>query len=362
MQLGHEVVVFELAGSNRLPYEVNGVKVLSPVFDPLGNDIVIDYARQAKADAVITLMDVWRFDPNVWSQVPFYPHTPIDHTPVPPAVMSALSAAPQVIAMSQFGVNELKKAGRNALYAPLAYDPEVWKPLDKQACREKLSIEGDEFRVTFIGVNDSVPSRKGIPELLSAWQIFSSKYPQARLYLHTGVNGNLPVNGVIGGVQIDVLMATLGLNPESIRMVDQYEYRTGIKTERLVEMVNASDVLILPSRGEGFGLPLLEAQACGVPVITTRCAAGEELLKAGWFVEGESEWGYQGAFVTRPGILSIVEGLEAAFEQRNNPVLRQLAIEGVMEYEIDSVVSRYWKPVLQALAESTLERLQVKEA
>jgi glycosyltransferase involved in cell wall biosynthesis len=357
-KLGHQVTVFELSSGPRLPYQVNGITVLSPSHDALGNDIIVDHAMRSKADAVITLMDVWRFQPDVWRKVPFYPHAPIDHTPVTPGVRASLSAARRVIAMSLFGMTELKKIGAQPLYVPLAYDPAIWHPRDKQAAREALHIPPDAFWVSFVGVNDSIPSRKGIPELLSAWQSFSSRYPSATLYMHTALHGNLPING-IGGVKIDALMATLALDPARVKIVDQYEYRTGIKHEQLATMIAASDVVILPSRGEGFGLPLIEAQASGIPVITTRTAAGTELVKAGWLIDGESEWSYQDAFWMRPGILSITECLEAAYQQRDNPALRQLAIEGVREYAVDNVVQKYWKPVLTQLAEASLEALQV---
>lgn len=360
--LGHKVTVFELSNGQRKPYQTEqGITVLSSAFDPLGNDAILDYCARMEIDATISLMDVWRFDPNIWKEVPFFPQTPIDHSPVPPGVLHALSAARKVIAMSQFGVTELKKCRIDPLYVPLAYNPAVWHPRDKQECRAKLGIPPEAFWVSFIGVNDSIPSRKGIPELLSAWQLFSPSHPDAVLYLHCGAHGNLPING-IGGVRIDHLMGVLGLDPERIKMVDAYEYRTGIKSEKLAEMVSASDAVILPSRGEGFGLPILEAQAAGIPVITTRCAAQEELLQAGWFIEGESEWSYQDSFWMRPGILSTVEALEHAYEQRNNPNLRQIAIEGVKDYEVDNVVQKYWRPALETIAEISLDSLKVESA
>ncbi len=356
-RLGHKVTVFELSNGQRKAYSANGVNVLSTLHDPLGNDIIVDHAIRAEAHAVITLMDVWRFNPEAWQRVPFVPWTPIDHTPVPPAVANVLQVARRIIAMSQFGMKELKKIGAKPLYVPLAYDPAVWHPQDKQRARAEIGLPANAFWVTFIGVNDSIPSRKGIPELLSAWQIFSPRHPDAILYLHTATNGNLPING-IGGVKIDHIMTILGLNPDTVKVADPYEYRTGIKTERLAQMVSASDVVILPSRGEGYGLPLVEAQAAGIPVITTKFGAQEELMKSGWFIEGESEWSYQDAFVMRPGIMSIVEALENAYEQRGNPTLAKLAIEGVKEYEVANVVNKYWKPALVEIAETMLEALQ----
>jgi glycosyltransferase involved in cell wall biosynthesis len=46
-----------------------------------------------------------------------------------------------------------------------------------------------------------------------------------------------------------------------------------VSDERLVEIYNAADVLLFPSHVEGFGWPVLEAMACGTPVVTSRAAA-----------------------------------------------------------------------------------------
>jgi glycosyltransferase involved in cell wall biosynthesis len=42
-----------------------------------------------------------------------------------------------------------------------------------------------------------------------------------------------------------------------------------VSDERLVELYNAADVLLFPSWAEGFGLPVLEAMACGTPVVAS---------------------------------------------------------------------------------------------
>lgn len=355
--LGHEVTVFELSNGTRTPYEANGVQVLSCIADPLGNDVIQEYVSRLKIDAVISLIDVWRFNPAVWATVPWFPYTPIDHTPVPPLVGHALNGARQVIAMSKFGAAELAKAGCDTLYAPLAFDPAVWQPLDRMAARQALGLDENAFWVTFVGVNDSIPSRKGIPELLTGWQLFAEKHPDAVLYMHTSMHGNLGAN-TVGGVKIDQIITALGLTPRQVRMVDEWEYRTGIPARKLAVMLAASDVLVLPTRGEGFGLPLIEAQAVGCPVITSKFAAGEELVKAGWLIEGESEWSYQDSFILKPGILSIAECLEAAYEARGDNRLRQIAIDGVQEYTIDHVMQTYWKPTLQTIAETSLKMLR----
>ncbi|HQX76461.1 MAG TPA: glycosyltransferase family 4 protein, partial [Thermoflexales bacterium] len=55
-----------------------------------------------------------------------------------------------------------------------------------------------------------------------------------------------------------------------------------IPDEDLVDYFRAADVFVLPTRtGEGFGLVIAEANACGVPVIATRSGAPEEIVQDG---------------------------------------------------------------------------------
>jgi glycosyltransferase involved in cell wall biosynthesis len=57
-----------------------------------------------------------------------------------------------------------------------------------------------------------------------------------------------------------------------------------LSTEEIVELYRGCDVLVHPYRGEGFAMPVLEAMACGVPVITTAGGPTDEFCppEAGW--------------------------------------------------------------------------------
>ena len=50
---------------------------------------------------------------------------------------------------------------------------------------------------------------------------------------------------------------------------DQYAFRLGYTPEMMALTYSMFDVLLAPSHGEGFRVPLIEAQACGTPVIAT---------------------------------------------------------------------------------------------
>lgn len=362
--LGHELVVMDIRnGSGASTAQIGDLTVLPTALDPLGNDIIPGHAQRSKADVVITLCDAWGFSPDVMRLTNWWSITPIDHTPVPPAVVNSLQAAKGVIALSRFGQAELRKVGIEALYMPHGLDPAVWTPaltLDAMhVARRTMHLPSDAFIVSFVGVNDSNPSRKGIPELLAAWSMFHNQHKDSILMLHTTPQGNIPVAGARNGVDIDVIIKTFGVDPRSVLMPDQYRMRTGIPASELATMARASDVFILPSRGEGFGVPLIEFQHAGCPVITTDFGGGAELCASGWLIDGEMEWSWQNATVLRPGIASIVDRLGEAHAARGDMARRVQAAEFAREFEIDYVIQKHLAPILTTIAETVVLTQQV---
>lgn len=332
---------------------IDGIQIIPTSLDPIGNDLMISHVEKLKIDAVITLTDTWAFRPEVMAQVPWFPLTPIDHMPVPPGVSYSLRASRRPIAISKFGVDQLQRAGFNPAYLPHGVDPSIWRPAQMAGARKLVNIPQDAFWVSFVGVNDSVPNRKGLPELLAAWSMFSPRHPDARLYLHTSREGNLPLTNY-GGVQLGELFKAFGIDESTVQLPDPYAYRTGIAQSTLALVASSSDVFVLPSRGEGFGLPALEFQRVGCPAILTDFAASTELCFSGWLVEGEPDWTVQNATNVKPSVLSIAERLEEAYADRGNMRRRMQAIEGAREYDIDRVIARYALPLLEQMADSVL--------
>lgn len=358
VRLGHEVVVLDIRNGGSSTAQVGNITLLPTAMDPLGNDVMIEHFQRSRADCTITLCDAWGFSPSVMDQVNWYPIVPVDHTPVPPAVRTAIKAAQGVIALSRFGQTELRKVGIEALYLPHGLDPAVWTPsLTSPAvnsAKRRVRLPDDTFIVSFVGVNDSNPSRKGIPELLAAWSLFQRRHPNSLLYLHTTALGNMPIAGPRNGVDINLLLSTFEIDRRSVLMPDEYRLRTGIAAEELADIARASDAFILPSRGEGFGVPLIEFQRAGCPVITTDCASGAELCASGWLIDGELEWGWQNATTLKPGIASIDENLERAYAQRGDMACRHAAANFARDFEIDYVCSKYLAPILTQIAETVV--------
>ena len=137
---------------------------------------------------------------------------------------------------------------------------------------------------------------------------------------------------------------------------DAYRYDMGLYSRPdMAAWFRGLDVLSLCSYGEGFGLPLLEAQSCGVPVITTMASAMTELCGSGWLVGGSDHWEEgHGAWWCRPDPGSIEPAYEAAWQAREDgkmPEMRAKARTFALQYEVDAVFDQHWKPALDEIAE-----------
>jgi glycosyltransferase involved in cell wall biosynthesis len=216
--------------------------------------------------------------------------------------------------------------------------------------RDFIDISNDRFIVGMNAANKGVmPNRKAFGENILAFSMFAAKHDDAILYLHTDQLGSL------GGIRLVDLLTAVGLKEHQYKFVDPYVYRTGIEQQTLATIYTAMDVLLATSYGEGFGIPTIEAQACGTPVIVSEFAASTELVGDGWLVDGQPLWDApQTAWFHMPSVPKIVEALEAAYNRGQER--SEKAIEFAKAYNADVVFDKYWKPTLEILAQRSVER------
>jgi glycosyltransferase involved in cell wall biosynthesis len=107
------------------------------------------------------------------------------------------------------------------------------------------------------------------------------------------------------------------------------------------------DVLLHASYGEGFGVPAIEAAACGTRVIGSNWAATPELLgEDSWLVEGQPFWDEaQSSFFQIPLIPSLVMALEQAYAAPRG--VSTASVEFAKQFEVETVYEQYWKPFLK---------------
>ena len=342
-EMGHEVVLSSFWGLTGTVTEWNGITVLPGFGQAYCSPSLQQHAKHVKPDLVLTLGDVWVLDPAVLREIPVAHWLPSDCLPMSTADRNVVEAAgSQLIAMSRFGQERFRAAGIDAFYVPHGISFDVWKPAENRAAlREARGIDPAAY---IIGVNaaNNDAIRKAAPEMMLAFAKFHQSHPDAILALHTGVHCD-------GGQDLEVVAENLGIT-DRVMVVDQYRYTAGLITESdLCDWYSAIDVLCAATYAEGFGLPIVEAMACGTPVITTKCSSMEELNPDGLQVDGSPFWnGVHKGWWIRPDVAGMVRAFEESYERRHD-VDRVKLRESVAQYEVNTVAEKHMRPVVDEL-------------
>ena len=305
---------------------------------------------QGEPVTVITLMDVWPLDRDIYSELNRRGRLacwcPVDHKPVPPPVLDFLQKTDAIpIAMSRFGEAEMREAGLDPLYVPHGINTQIFVPRDRKEMRDLMNFPDDPFVVGMVANNQGTsPPRKAFSEALMAFSIFQQTHEDAILYMH------VESTGFRNGLDLGRMAERFEIPTKSLYFTDGTLMEFGVHPTVLSNLYNSFDVLLHPSYGEGFGIPIIEAQACGTPVIVTDWTSMPELCGAGWKVGGVP-WDHAmaEAFWLKPDVDQIIGALEQAYEARGDLELRAKAREFALLYDADTVVEKYWVPVLEQI-------------
>jgi glycosyltransferase involved in cell wall biosynthesis len=129
------------------------------------------------------------------------------------------------------------------------FSPNVIQPAQKEDLAKSLGISADAPVIGFIG---RLTRDKGIRELLAAFSQVRVKWPRLRLLLVGDLEDGDPPEAIV--------RQQMETDPGIVRV--------GFVTET-TPYYALMDVLVLPTYREGLGYVPLEAQACGIPVVTT---------------------------------------------------------------------------------------------
>ncbi len=345
---GHEVVVSAFYGLQGAEVVADGIRVVPGGYEDYGNDILRAHVEAHQPDLIWTLIDAWVLWPDTVRDLPVAMWAPVDCDPIPPPTVAALRTARWPVAYSRFGEREMRRAGLDALYVPHGVDCDLFAPADRGTARQQWSVPDDVFLAVTVAANKGLPSRKGLDRLLKAWARFAETRRDVLLYVHT-----FPLPNYNG---LDLLqMARFYGCEDTVRFPDMALFATGGYTPpALAALYNAADVFVLPSMGEGFGIPLVEAQACGCPVITTDFTAQAELVFSGWTIPVEwadRVWTFRDSEQASVKPSAILAALEKAYAARGDEALREQAREGAQAYDARRVFGEYMQPVMARMLE-----------
>jgi glycosyltransferase involved in cell wall biosynthesis len=292
-------------------------------------------------------MDAWVIEPEMFFEQKWVAWFPVDSEPIPPAVLQKVSKAFHRIVWTEFAKREMDKTGLDYDYIPYGVDTDVFFPADKIKARETAHLPTDKFIIGMVAMNKGYPPRKAFYQNIEAFKMLHDKHPDTALYLHT-LDGSRPNGECIDLVgfckSLDLKIGT------DVIFCEQYPYVAGLYPEAAMStLYNCMDVHLLVSMGEGFGMPQLEAQACGVPVICGDWTSMPELMFSGWKVERKNAtpmYTLQNTYQFLPYTKAIFDKLEQAYRMQGNADLSSRAREGAMRYDIKQIVENHWKPVL----------------
>ncbi len=358
-ELGHEITVQAFYGLHGAPQVANGVTFLPGSKDLYGNDVLSHDFKYWKSDILITLIDAWVLSNEMTRETVWCPWFPVDHDPVPPAVVAALRTAFYPIAYSRWGQERLEAVGIPADYIPHGVDTKALFPMAKAGARKAMGVPDDVFLVGMVAANTGTPSRKAFDQNIRGFAEFVRRRPDANalFYLHTDFYGGNH------GEDIMAIVDTIGLPRERIAQPPPYPLMRGmLDSDYMRAAYSAMDVLTNATRGEGFGVPILEAQSCGTPVIVTDFSSMPELVFSGWKVPYvDRVWnGHQNSYQVVPSVSGIADAFEMAYDCRNDISVREKARAGALEYDADTVTERYWKPVLEKIEGRIKRQSEVK--
>ena len=370
---GHEVIYAANYGLAATEIDWQGVRVLPHNIASYGTDALPMWLRRCEPDMVVMLQDLWALPADSWqlvrasSDARFVAWTPLDKWPLSPDDREGLVRIGfEPVPMSAFGAQLLDAAGlprHRVIWHGI--EPDVWRVPDaarRSETRAKLGVPDDAFLVSVVGMNKEpgpVP-RKAFPAMLTAFRAFAENHDDAFMSLWC-VPGTTH-----GGLDLFEIAESVGVPDERLLFSPMSAHWLGASPSMMADYLGCADVLLQTSMGEGFGVPLIEAAACGVPTIATGATAQPELLDAlaaasvdadaglgevfvGRLVSGEPIWHPdRRAWSLLPHVDSIAAGLEAA---RSNALShidrRRLSLAAHQTFSHD-VLFDGWREVIDA--------------
>ena len=242
-----------------------------PLYNEQGKILTLKERKKLMTDI---FKSVSKGAPWKWASI-----IPFDGTPPMPHWQEYLNQCDYKVCMSRYGQVVMENNYTNceeSYYIPHGVDTNFFKPLLNPMYGNKplKEIAGDAFIVGCVARNQH---RKNIPQLIKGFKEFVDRNnltpKDVRLILHMDWQDDM-------GWKFPEFADQYGIGeylmPPLMGVLDHGE---ALAEESMVDLYNCMDIFVLPTAGEGFGIPTIEAMSCGVPVAVTNYTTAWEIIK-----------------------------------------------------------------------------------
>ena len=250
-----------------------------------GRDVLLHVVQKCKPDVILLHGDIYMFSDSMLDQltelrgkVCIIGMYPLDGENVPSKWIPFMEKLDGLITLNEFGRTEtLKHVKAPVRVMNLGVDTDMFKPItasEKAFLRQtKFPFMGDSFVVSWVGRNFN-RKNPGLAIMGFSQWVKKAKPKNVMLYMHCA-DDDPAGNSILELVRRDF--------PNINQMVclpDKMIPGAGVHRKVLAELMQCSDVGLNTSLGEGWGMPITESMACGVPVIVPAHSACMEQVGA----------------------------------------------------------------------------------
>lgn len=336
---------------------VGNVRILPVVRENLGEYSVKHYIQKFGITLPILASDFWPFP---WfaqlSNSMFY--GPVDSFSYTEEDIRTMQTYSYFVPCSNFGAQVYEKLTKRKVTAviPHGVDTSIFKPYPKKDCRRLFNLPLNKFIFGIVAANSDLEPRKGWDDMFLAFAEFKDKFQgEVKNWLVFAFTKPSDVRGY----DLPEMARQLRLEKQIV-FPEHLPQVVGLPDQEMAKLYSCFDVLVNASRREGFCLPVLEAQACGVPVIASDSSALPEIVKGhGWLVNVDevsfTPRGWKCNKVNRDDLVRKIE--EAYFDKEIRETYSREAMEFAKQFDWNKIIRERWIPLLESLRKQSLNKI-----
>ena len=357
--MGHSTVALAIGTKGPAAFDYGDLPVVMGDDEWWCQDILLDVCNMIRADLVVSLLDPWAIpEPGYNREInggrPWLAWLPVDQEPAQRGLSEILNYCDGILPFSKFGAGVLRgqMPERYIQYTPLPVDLEsftIADPAGRRKAREAFGIRSGNFVAGLAGAN-TLCDRKALAQQVEGFCQWAQGFePEDKPYL---LVKSAPYEQ--GGATLHELVREMDCL-QQVMYLSKFARRYGfIAKATLAHYYQAIDVLLHASAAEGFGLQILEAQACGTDVIYAVNSSQPEVVNGCGFAVRDSvrEWSNYGGWWHRPSGEGVYQALREWQSNRDKFTPEQLRANA--ERYSTAEVAKVWQEIFEKVERGEL--------